>query len=301
MRVLVTGSSGLIGSALVPFLARGKHEVIRLLRQPPPAGSGDLQWDPAAGHLNPADLEGLGGVVNLAGESILGRWTAAKKARLRASRVDSTRLLVETLARLQQPPKALVCASAIGYYGDRGDEVLREESPPGSSFLAGLARDWEAAAQAAAPRIRVVSLRIGVVLSRAGGALAQMLAPFKLGLGGRIGSGKQYLSWVSIDDLVGIIQHALTADSLRGPVNAVAPQAVTNLEFTKTLGRVLGRPTVFPMPAFAVRLAFGEMADELLLASARVEPARLQASGYPFHTPQLEAALRHLLGKTATK
>lgn len=298
MKVAVTGATGLVGSALVPVLATAGHEVVRLVRAMPTAG-GDIHWDPAAGRLDAASLEGLDAVVHLAGERITGRWTAAKKARIRSSRVQGTRLLAETLARLTRPPKALVCASAVGYYGERGTEVVREESPPGAGFLAEVCREWEAAARPAAEKgIRVVHLRIGVVLSAAGGALALMLTPFKLGLGGRVGSGRQYMSWIAIDDLAGIIPHALTNESLRGPVNAVAPQPVTNLEFTKTLGRVLGRPTIFPMPAFAARLAFGEMADELLLASTRVEPARLIASGYKFRAPELEAALRRLLGKT---
>ena len=298
MKILVSGSTGLVGSALVPFLLTGGHQVARLVRSQPTAG-GEVPWDPAAGRLEATNLEGLDAVVHLAGERITGRWTAAKKARIRSSRVQGTRLLAETLARLARPPKTLVCASAIGYYGHRGDELLREESPPGAGFLAEVCREWEAAARPAAEKgIRVVQLRIGVVLSAAGGALALMLTPFKLGLGGRVGSGQQYMSWIAIDDLAGIIQHALANESLRGPVNAVAPRAITNREFTKTLGRVLGRPTIFPMPAFAARLAFGQMADELLLASARVEPTRLIASGYKFRTPELEAALRHLLGKT---
>jgi len=295
MKILVSGSTGLVGSALVPFLLTGGHQVARLVRSQPTAG-GEVPWDPAAGRLEATNLEGLDAVVHLAGERITGRWTAAKKARIRSSRVQGTRLLAETLAR---PPKTLVCASAIGYYGHRGDELLREESPPGAGFLAEVCREWEAAARPAAEKgIRVVQLRIGVVLSAAGGALALMLTPFKLGLGGRVGTGQQYMSWIALDDLAGIIQHALANESLRGPVNAVAPRAITNREFTKTLGRVLGRPTIFPMPAFAARLAFGQMADELLLASARVEPTRLIASGYKFRTPELEAALRHLLGKT---
>lgn len=297
MRVAVTGSSGLVGSALVPFLTAGKHQVTRLVRSKP-AASGSAHWDPAAGRVEAAALEGLDAVVHLAGENVTGRWTAAKKARIRDSRVQGTRLLAETLACLQQPPKVMVCASAIGYYGNRGDELLREESPPGSGFLADTCREWEAASQAAEQKgIRVVRLRIGLVLSPAGGALARMLPPFKLGLGGRIGAGQQYMSWISLDDLVGVIHHALATESLRGAVNAVAPRPVTNLEFTKTLGRVLGRPTVFPLPAFVARLGFGEMADELLLASACVEPARLESTGYSFRTPELEGALRHLLGK----
>src|SRR3989338_4623676 len=299
MKVLVTGSTGLVGSALVPFLASGGHEVVRLVRGRLKPGVVEVPWDPQAGTIEAAKLEGLDAVVHLAGERITGRWTAAKKARIRSSRVQGTRLLAETLARLGRPPPTLVCASAIGYYGHRGDELLREESPPGAGFLAEVCREWEAAARPAAEKgIRVVQLRIGVVLSAAGGALALMLTPFKLGLGGRVGTGQQYMSWIALDDLAGIIQHALANESLRGPVNAVAPRAITNREFTKTLGRVLGRPTIFPMPAFAARLAFGQMADELLLASARVEPTRLIASGYKFRTPELEAALRHLLGKT---
>jgi len=299
MKVLVTGSTGLVGSALVPFLASGGHEVVRLVRGRLKPGVVEVPWDPQAGTIEAAKLEGLDAVVHLAGERITGRWTAAKKARIRSSRVQGTRLLAEALAGLKQPPKTLVCASAIGYYGNRGDEVLREDSPSGAGFLAEVCREWEAAARPAAEKgIRVVQLRIGVVLSPAGGALARMRTPFKLGLGGRIGNGKQYMSWIAIEDLTGAIHHALTNESLRGPVNAVAPRSVTNLEFTKTLGRVLGRPTLFPLPAFAARLAFGEMADELLLASTRVEPTKLVSSGYRFRAPELEGALRHLLGKS---
>ncbi|MEE9235496.1 MAG: TIGR01777 family oxidoreductase [Candidatus Acidoferrales bacterium] len=297
MKIGVSGSTGLVGSALVPFLTTSGHQVVRLVRSKP--NPGEVYWSPGEGRLDASGLEGLEAVVHLAGENITGRWTPAKKARIRESRVQGTQLLAGTLAELAQPPKVLVCASAIGYYGDRGEEVLQEASPPGSNFLAEVCQAWEAASQPAAQKgIRVVKLRIGVVLSPRGGALGQMLLPFKLGVGGKIGSGRQYLSWIAIDDLVGVIHHALTTDSLQGPVNTVAPQAVTNLEFTKTLGRVLGRPTLFPLPAFAARWAFGQMADELLLASARVEPARLKASGYVFRTPDLEGALRHLLGKT---
>ena len=299
MKILVSGSTGLVGSALVPFLSTGGHEVIRLVRGRPQPGEAAVPWDPQAGTIEAAGLEGLDAVVHLAGENVAGRWTAAKKARIRSSRVAGTRLLAEALAGLKRPPRTLVCASAIGYYGDRGDEVLREETPSGAGFLAEVCREWEAAARPAAEKgLRVVHLRIGVVLSPAGGALARMLTPFKLGLGGRIGAGSQFMSWIAIDDLTGAVHHALTTESLRGPVNAVAPRPVTNREFTKTLGRVLGRPTLFPMPAFAARLAFGEMADELLLASARVEPAKLVTSGYRFRAPELEGALRRLLGKS---
>lgn len=297
MKILVTGSSGFVGSALVPFLTQSGHDVRRLVRSKPGPGTADVQWDPKAGTLEAAGLEGLDGVVHLAGESIAtGRWTAEKKARIRDSRVLGTRLLAESISRLARPPKVLVCSSAIGYYGDRGQESLREESALGSGFLADVCRDWEAAAAPAVQKgIRVVHLRIGVVLGPSGGALAKMLPPFKMGLGGVIGSGRQYMSWISLDDLMGVMHHALTTPSLSGAVNAVSPNPVTNAEFTNTLGKVLSRPTIFPMPAFAARLAFGEMADELLLASARVEPARLTASGYTFRYPLLEGALRHLL------
>lgn len=299
MKVLVSGSTGLIGSALVSFLASGGHEVTRLVRSTPKPGVGEVHWDPVTGGVDATGLAGLDAVVHLAGENIAaGRWTVVKKSKIRTSRVRGTRLLSESLARLDQPPKVMVCASAIGYYGDRGGEVLREESPPGSGFLAEVCREWEAAAAPAAQRgIRVVNLRIGVVLSPAGGALGKMLFPFRLGFGGIIGTGKQYMSWIALDDLVAVIAHALTTEVLQGPVNAVAPNPVINLEFTRTLGRVLARPTLFPMPTFAVRLVFGEMGDELLLASTRVQPTRLLASGYEFRYPQLEGALRHMLGK----
>ena len=300
MDVLVTGASGLVGSALVPFLTIGGDHVIRLVRSTPRPGAAEVYWAPETGSIATPGLEGLDAVVHLAGENIAtGRWTPEKKARIRHSRVQGTRVLCEALAQLAEPPTVLVSASAIGYYGSRGAEVLREQSRPGTDFLAQVCRDWEAATEPAIKRgIRVVHLRIGVVLSPAGGALAKMLGPFKLGLGSVIGTGQQYMSWIAIDDLVSVIHHTLITTTLQGPVNAVAPQAVTNHEFTKTLGRVLGRPTLLPLPAFAARLAFGEMAEALLLASTRVEPARLQETGYTFRYPDLEGALRYLLGKT---
>lgn len=300
MRILVTGSGGLIGSSLTALLTANGHSVIRLVRSRLRADDGGecWFWNPEEGTIHPAGREDLDAVVHLAGENIASaRWTPEQKGRIRDSRVRGTRLLGEFLSQLSQAPKVLVCASAIGYYGNRADEVLREESASGSGFLAEVCRDWEAAAASARKVTRVVNLRIGVVLSPAGGALAKMLTPFRMGVGGIIGRGNQYMSWIALDDVVGAIHHALTQEVLRGPVNAVSPQPVTNREFTRTLGAILSRPTVFPMPAFAARLAFGEMADDLLLASTRVVPAALVSSGYCFRFPDLEAALRHLLGK----
>jgi hypothetical protein len=269
------------------------------VRAQPRAGAAEIQWDPETGIREPASLEGIDAVVHLAGENIAsGRWTPERKARIRDSRVKGTRTLCETLARLTQPPKVLLSASAIGYYGDRGAEPLWEQSIAGEGFLADVCRAWEDATQPAVEKgIRVALLRLGIVLSPSGGALARMLLPFKLGIGGIIGNGKQYMSWITLDDVVGAIHHTLMNDTLRGSVNVVAPYPVTNREFTKTLGRVLGRPTIFPMPAFAARLAFGEMADALLLASARVEPKRLLATNYTFRHAELEEALRHIVGR----
>jgi uncharacterized protein (TIGR01777 family) len=298
MRILITGSNGLIGRALIPFLATGGHDVVTLTRSKTQATSHRISWDPEAGILNKDDMEGFNAVVHLAGESIVGRWTPAKRARILESRAKGTGLLCETLAELRNRPNVLVSASAVGYYGDRGDEMLDEESSAGSLFLSTVAKAWEdSTAPAKNAGIRVVNLRIGFVLSKDGGGLATMLLPFKLGIGGRVGSGRQYLSWIAIDDLVGAISHAILADSLSGPVNAVAPNPVTNQEFTKTLGSVLRRPTIFPLPAFAARMVMGQMANELLLASARVKPSRLLAVGYEFRFPELEDALRYVLGK----
>ncbi len=301
MKILVTGSSGLIGSALVPSLTAGGHSVIRLVRsQPgPPAPPGYWVWDPERGDLLSQGSETPDAVVHLAGENIAaGRWSERQKAKIYDSRVRGTRALCEVMGRWSPPPRVLVCASAIGYYGDRGEEILTEASPAGSSFLADVCREWEAATQPTAETgIRVVNLRTGIVLCVAGGALARMLTPFKLGAGGVVGSGRQYMSWITLDDVVGAICFALTQESLRGPLNLVAPNPVTNREFTRTLGRVLSRPTLLPLPAFAARLALGEMADALLLASQRVQPARLLASGFTFRYENLEGALRHVLGE----
>lgn len=297
MKVLVTGASGFVGSALVPFLVNEGHFVVRLVRSTPAPGRNEVSWDPERGAIDLDALEGIDAAVHLAGESIAGSsWTGEGKRKIRDSRVGGTRLLCDSFSRLERPPETLVCASAVGYYGDRGHEVLREESPPGTGFLAQVCREWEAASEAAERKgIRVVRLRIGMVLSAKGGALAKMLGIFRAGLGGRVGSGEQYMSWIALDDLVGAVDHAIRTPSLEGPVNAVSPRPVTNREFARTLGRVLGRPAVLPAPAFAVRLVLGEMADELLLASTRVAPDRLLLSGYAFRYPELEGALRHLL------
>lgn len=297
MTIAVTGSTGLVGSALVPSLITGGHRVIRLTRG---AVRGDtVRWDPDAGTVDARGLEGMDAVVHLAGENIAGGlWTRERKRRIRESRVRGTRVLAEALARLERPPRVLVSASATGYYGSRRDEILREESAPGTGFLAEVCREWEAATEPAARRgVRVVHLRTGIVLSGRGGALAKMLPPFRLGLGGPLGSGAQWVSWISVDDLVGVILHAIVTETLKGPLNAVAPTPVTNRDLARTLGRVLGRPALLPVPAVALRLMLGEMAEETVLASARVEPARLRASGYVFRHPMLEDALRRQLGR----
>lgn len=304
-RILVTGGTGLVGSALIPALAADGHPMSLLTRSTSaaasgPAGVARVLWEPNAGKLDAKALEGVEGVVHLAGDGIAtGRWTRAKKQRIRDSRVEGTRLLCEKLAEMNRPPKVLVSASAIGYYGHRGDSMVDEQALPGQGFLPEVSEAWERATRPAVDAgIRVVNLRIGIVLSRDGGALQKMLLPFQLGLGGIVGHGGQYWSWVSLSDLVGIIRHALSDDSLRGPVNAVAPGSVTNREFTKALGRVLRRPTLFPLPAVVARIMLGEMADGLLLASARVAPVRLMESGYRFQHPEIEGALRAVLNRS---
>jgi len=304
MKIVVTGSTGLVGTALVPALVARGHEVVRLVRadavsQDAVGNVSAAKWHPERGEIDTAALAGCDAAVHLAGENISeGRWSDEKKRRIIESRRQGTRLLAETLARLTPRPRALVSASATGYYGDRGDEVLTEESASGKNFVAEVCREWESATEpAGAAGIRTVSLRFGIVLSGEGGALSKMLTPFKLGVGGKIGSGAQYYSWITIDDAIGVILHALENESLTGPVNTVSPQPLRNSEFTSIIGRVISRPTIFPVPAFAARLAFGEMADELLLASARAEPAKLQAANFEFKHPTLEGALRHLLGK----
>ncbi len=299
MRIVITGASGLIGSALVPALRAVGHEAIALVRRPVQLPA-ERTWNPSA--IDSKPFENADAVIHLAGRNIAaGRWSAATKAALHESRVQTTANLSQSLAAAAQRPRVLVSASAIGYYGDRGEELLREDSSSGQGFLADLSREWEGAtAVAAAAGIRVVLPRIGIVLSGKGGALARMLTPFRFGLGGRLGAGRQWMSWIAVDDLVGLIMYALTTDSLRGPLNAVAPAPVTNAEFTRTLAAVLRRPAVLPVPAFALRTLLGEMAEELLLASQRVEPAAALAGGFRFRYPELRTALAHVLGSGAS-
>jgi uncharacterized protein (TIGR01777 family) len=295
--VVVTGATGLVGTPLVASLEAAGANVIRGTRRPAKDPTRDMYWNAEKGEIDAAKLEGAGAVVHLAGENIAGRrWTESFKREIRDSRVKGTRLIAESIARATNKPKALICASAIGYYGNRGDELLSENSPPGDDFLADVCREWEASCQPARDAgVRVVNTRIGVILSPKGGALHKMLTPFKLGLGGKIGDGRQYMSWIALDDVVGALHFLVAHPTASGPVHLTAPNPVTNADFTKTLGRVLHRPTIFPMPAFAAKLAFGEMADALLLSSTRVAPRALEAAGYAFKLPQLEPALRHLL------
>ncbi len=297
MRVLISGASGLIGRALARALAARGHETIALVRRAP--REGEVQWNPAA-PLDPENFAACDAVVHLAGKNIAGYWTEKFKQEARDSRVRGTQTLATAVAqsyRQKGRPRVFISASAIGYYGDRGDELLTEKSGPGQGFLADLAQQWEVATSPAREAgVRVVNLRIGVVLARGGGALQPMLLPFRLGLGGRIGSGKQYWSWVSLDDVVGTILFALQNDSLRGPVNAVSPEPARNEEFVRALGEHLHRPTIFPLPAFVVRTLLGEMGDAALLGSARVEPATLKEAGYQFVHPDLKSAIQAAVG-----
>jgi uncharacterized protein len=294
-RILVSGVSGPIGAALLASFEPQSTQIVRLVRGRA-QGAAQVSWDPLA-PVSPAAVSGFDAVVHLAGETVVGRWTEEKKKAIRESRVQGTRNLAAALAQSDAKPRVLVCASAVGFYGNRGEELLREESPAGQGFLSEVCREWEDASRIAAEAgIRTVNIRIGLVLSAKGGALANMLKPFKLGLGGRIGSGQQWWSWIHVDDIVGGIHHAIGAESLSGPVNLVAPNPVRNAEFTKVLASVLGRPAFFPVPEFALRLAFGKMAaEELLLASQRVEPGKLGASGYAFRFRELRAALENLV------
>jgi uncharacterized protein len=298
LRIAVTGASGLVGSTLVPMLTTAGHEVLRMVRRETTSRD-EIHWDPSKGTIDERGLDALDAVIHLAGEGVAsGRWTAAKKARIRSSRVDGTALLANALATLRTPPPVLITASAIGIYGDRGDDEVDETSDPGSGFLAATCKAWETSPLLAEESgIRVVKVRIGTVLTPEGGALGKMLTPFKAGLGGVIGDGRQYMSWISIDDLCALIYRAVIDPRIEGPVNAVAPNPVTNLDFTKTLGRVLGRRAALPLPAWAARAAFGEMADALLLTGARVHPRALEKIEHEFRHVHLESALRHLLGR----
>lgn len=294
MKIVVSGSTGLIGSALTEkFLAEG-HAITRLVRPGGPVGAGTIAWNPDAGALDGAALENFDAVIHLSGKNLASvKWTDQNKKELIESRTRSTRLLCGRLDKLNQPPRVVIVASAVGYYGNRGDDELTEHSEPGAGFLAELTREWERATEILqGSSIRLVNLRLGVVLSSKGGALPRMVKPFKFGLGGKIGSGRQYMSWVGIDDVVGIIRFILNHDHIRGPVNAVSPMTVTNHEFTKALGRVLKRPAVAAIPAFILRLLYGEMAEETLLSGARVVPKVLTDAGYRFEDFELERALR---------
>jgi uncharacterized protein len=294
-RILVSGVSGPIGAALLPSLRANGSSVVRLVRGT--ATSEDqIAWDPSV-PIAPQTVSGFDAVIHLAGESIFGRWTAGKKSRIRDSRVVGTFNLASALAQAEDKPRVFVCGSAIGYYGHRGDELLREESAPGTGFLAEVCQDWEEATTPAVQAdIRTAHIRTGIVLSRKGGALGAMLPPFKLGLGGRTGNGQQWMSWIDVRDMVGAIHHILKNDLIQGPVNLVAPKPVRNAEFVQTLATVLSRPAILPLPAFAVKLALGKMGEELLLASQKVEASKLISSGYPFRYRELRASLEAILG-----
>ncbi|HTX15617.1 MAG TPA: TIGR01777 family oxidoreductase [Candidatus Baltobacteraceae bacterium] len=299
MKILISGSSGLVGKTLSAALRGEGHAVARLVRPGGTVSPGDVAWDPMAATLDPAAIEGMDAVVHLSGASIAGgRWTAGRRAILRSSRIDTTRVLVDSIGNLRARPSVFICASATGYYGNRGDEILKESSSPGTDFVALLARDWEAeAARAEHNGIRTAILRFGLILSTDGGALARMLLPFRLGLGGRFGAGTQWMPWIALEDSIAIIRAAITDARFSGPWNVVAPNPVRNAEFARILANALHRPALFPVPAFALRLALGEMADALLLASQRAVPASLLAAQYKFRFETLEAALEAVFAK----
>jgi uncharacterized protein (TIGR01777 family) len=296
MKILISGASGFVGTALTEHLHARGVQVVSLVRRSSTQAEREVRWDPAAGELDPSAVSGCDVVVNLNGRSIAGgRWSDRVKAELRSSRLDSTRTLVAAIARADRPPPLLISASATGYYGDRDDETVDESSAPGDGFLADLARDWEEAAlEARSERTRVVLARFGMILGD-GGALDKMLTPFKLGLGGPIGSGDQWWPWAAMADVAGVVDHVIAHPEIDGPVNVVAPGSATSRQFAKALGDALGRPAVLPAPAFAVKLAMGEMAEALLLASTKVEPRVLEATGYTFRAPTLGAAFRQIL------
>jgi uncharacterized protein len=297
MKILVTGSHGLVGKALTRSLTTDGHEIVSLVRRERAMGTPEIEWHPNQDLIDADHIEGFDVVVHLAGESIAsGRWTDQKKHAIRESRVKGTTLLSESLAKLSRPPATFLCASAIGYYGNRGDELLTEESPPGNDFLSEVCVAWEKATSAAVAKgIRTVKARFGIILDAKGGALERMVTPFRMGVGGKVGDGKQWMSWIALNDVVRGLRFLMDKTSVEGPVNFVAPNPVTNADFTKTLGALLARPTVFPIPAFAARLAFGEMADALLLSSAKVEPKRLVEKGFRFEYADLNSALKHSL------
>jgi uncharacterized protein (TIGR01777 family) len=298
MKILISGASGFIGSHLAPFLEGQGHEMIKLVRHEN-LGSNEIHWHPMKGILDPASVENIDAAIHLSGESIGSlRWTEKKKQAIRDSRVKSTQLLAKTFAKLKHPPKIWLNASAVGFYGNRGNEVLMEESGPGNNFLAEVCREWENAAEEAANMgIRIVFLRFGVVLSKDGGVLKNMLLPFKAGLGGKLGSGQQYMSWVALDDLISAVSFILTDSNLQGPVNVSAPNPVTNAEFTEALGKALNRPAKLGVPAFALKMILGEVADEMLLSSCRAVPQKLNLANYSFAYPDLASAFHSFFNK----
>jgi uncharacterized protein (TIGR01777 family) len=293
-RILISGASGLIGSAVVPALEADGGEVRRLVRGPARSAN-ELQWEPMR-EVSPALVSGFDSVIHLSGESVAGRWTAEKKRKIRESRVVSTRNLAWAIAKAEQPPRIFICASAIGYYGNRGDDILTEDSAPGAGFLPDVCREWEAATHVGMAGVRVVNLRFGIVLSKRGGALKEMLRPFRVGLGGRIGSGRQWWSWIHLDDAVSAVMLAMRTEGLRDAVNMVAPNPVTNAEFTRELASAMKRPAVFAVPGFAAKLAFGEFAKEGMLSSARVVPKKLEENGFQFRYTELRPAIEEILG-----
>jgi uncharacterized protein (TIGR01777 family) len=296
MKIAIAGASGLVGSALIRALAADDNAITRLVRHAPKPG--EIEWHPNQDQVSAQSLEDFDVIINLAGENLAGgRWTDELKRKIRDSRVSGTHLISEAIVKMAVKPRVFLCASATGIYGDRDDEVLDEQSESGGGFLAGVCREWEKACEPAAKAgVRVVNLRFGPILAREGGMLAKLLTPFKMGMGGKVGTGKQYISWVALEDAASAVKLAIDDQSIHGPLNIVSPNPVTNEELTKTLGHVLNRPTALAVPAFAARLAFGEMADEMLLVSQRVMPKKLVAAGFQFQFPELERAIRKYVG-----